>query len=130
MINTKYLRILLTCFIPTVCLADLASPTPFKATQPNGIEIEIYNRGNYLQGWHEYHEWTIVQNIEGWWVFAAGNVGFQLIPSNLKVGIDPEPNPLSSSIQKIDGNILNNHQILFFPEPGSLSHSQADPFLD
>ena len=100
MINTKYLKILLTCFIPTVCLADLASPTPFKATQPNGIEIEIYNRGNYLQGWHEYHEWTIVQNIEGWWVFAAGNVGFQLIPSNLKVGIDPEPNPLSSSIQK------------------------------
>jgi hypothetical protein len=27
-----------------------------------GIDIQIYNRGNHLQGWHEYHEWTIVKN--------------------------------------------------------------------
>ena len=40
----------------SIGMADLASPTPFKVTQPNGIEIQIYNQGNHLQGWHEYHE--------------------------------------------------------------------------
>lgn len=100
MINTKYLKIILIIFTFSFCFADLASPTPFKVTQPNGVEIEILNRGNHLQGWHEFQGWTIVQNSDGWWMYASGNDRFQLIPSHLKVGIDREPDPFTSSIEK------------------------------
>ena len=86
MINTKYSKNILTFLLLSNGMADLASPTPFTVTQPNGIEIQIYNRGNHLQGWHEYHEWTIVKNPQNWWVYASGNDGFSLIPSDLKVG--------------------------------------------
>ena len=79
MINTKYSKNILTFLLLSNGMADLASPTPFKVTQPNGIEIHIYNRGNHLQGWHEYHEWTIVKNPQNWWVYASGNDGFSRI---------------------------------------------------
>jgi M6 family metalloprotease-like protein len=112
MINTKYINNILTFFILSNGMADLASPIPFTVTQPNGIKININNRGNHLQGWHEYHEWTIVKNPQNWWVYASGNDGFNLLPSDLKVGIDPEPNLLSSTIQKgirPDKRILEDH---------------------
>ena len=58
----NYLKNISIFLLFSIGISDLASPTPFKVTQPNGIEIQIYNRGNHLQGWHEYHEWTIVKN--------------------------------------------------------------------
>ena len=41
---------ILTILFSTKLFADLASPTPFKAKQPNGLELSILNRGNHLQG--------------------------------------------------------------------------------
>ena len=85
----------LTLFLCTKLFADLASPTPFIAKQPNGLELSILNRGNHLQGWHEYNGWTVVKNDDGWWLYAKANDGNILIPSNVKVGIDnPEQYPM------------------------------------
>ena len=99
MINTKHLNFLLI-FIISIGKADLSIPTHFSVFQPNGLEIKIFNLGNHLQGWHEYNEWTITQNQENWWVYASGNAGFQLIPSSIRVGIDPEPNLMTSPFSK------------------------------
>jgi len=85
----------LTIFLCTKLFADLASPTPFMAKQPNGLEVSILNRGNHLQGWHEHNGWTVVKNDDGWWLYAKAKDGNILIPSNLKVGIDnPEQYPM------------------------------------
>ena len=84
--RTKHIIFLLNFFI-SFGVADIASPTPFKALQPNGYEFEILNRGNHLQGWHEFNGWTIVQNSDDWWVYASGNNGIELIPSNIRVGL-------------------------------------------
>ena len=58
MMTVNYLIYIFLLF--SIGMADCASPTPFKVTQPNGIEIEIYNQGNHLQGWRE---WTIVADV-------------------------------------------------------------------
>ena len=58
----------LTIFLCTKLFADLASPTPFIVKQPNGLELSILNRGNHLQGWHEYNGWTILKDDDGWWL--------------------------------------------------------------
>jgi len=97
--NTKHF---ITISIVIIALAhgDIASPTAFIDYQPDGKKLEIYNRGNHLQGWHEYKGWTIVKNSDGWWVYATGNNGTKLIPSDLKVGTDEEPNSLARLIEK------------------------------
>ena len=71
----KNMRILtfLIIYIISFHHADLASPTPFLVQQPNGQEILILNRGNHLQGWHEFEGWTITKRSDGWWVYANGN---------------------------------------------------------
>ncbi len=84
----------------TSIYCDLASPMPFTISQPNGIEIEIINRGNHLQGWHGFKGWTIVKNSENWWVYAQGNSGRKLEPSDILVGIEPPPSSNNSFIQK------------------------------
>ena len=91
-----------TISIVIIALAhgDIASPTAFIDHQPDGQKLEIYNRGNHLQGWHEYKGWTIVKNSAGWWVYATGNNGTKLIPSDLKVETDGEPSSLARSIEK------------------------------
>ena len=125
MIKTKQIIFLLIFFI-TLGKADLASPTPFKSIQPNGIEIEIYNRGNHLQGWHEYNGWTIIKEPGGWWVYASGKNGTQLIPSGLRVGIDPEPSDLITNIQKgirPEARVLLDHS----PIP-NINATRADTF--
>ena len=86
---------ILTILFSTKLFADLASPTPFIAKQPNGQELSILNRGNHLQGWHEHNGWTVLKDQDGWWLYAKGKDGNALIPSNLKVGIDnPEQYPM------------------------------------
>ena len=125
MIKTKQIIFLLIFFI-TLGKADLASPTPFKSIQPNGIEIEIYNRGNHLQGWHEYNGWAIIKEPGGWWVYASGKNGTQLIPSGLRVGIDPEPSDLITNIQKgirPEARVLLDHS----PIP-NINATRADTF--
>ena len=97
--NTKNIILISIIFI-SFLKSDLASPEPFTVQQPNGEKISIYNRGNHLQGWHEYNGWTITENSEGWWVYAQGNNGRRLIPSTIKVGIDQEPNTETPSIQR------------------------------
>ena len=79
--------------------ADIAMPSPIKVIQPDGTIVMIQNRGNHLQGWHEFNGWTITQNNNGWWVFANGNIGRTLIPSNIKVGVDPDPVSIQKGIR-------------------------------
>jgi immune inhibitor A len=93
-------KLILISITISIIYSDLASPTPFTEIQPNGIQIEIFNRGNHLQGWHEYNGWTIVKSSGGWWYYASGSNGNKLTPSSLRAGIDEEPSPLSSLIQK------------------------------
>ena len=122
--NTKFTILISIIFISTL-IADIASPTPFKSTQPNGLELFIQNRGNHLQGWHEYNSWTILKDQDGWWMYALGNDGQDLIPSNLRVGID-HPDQGSSLIQKgirPDPYIFNDNA----PIP-DLSATRTDTF--
>tara|TARA_A100001011_G_scaffold157860_2_gene166371 strand:- start:6469 stop:9159 length:2691 start_codon:yes stop_codon:yes gene_type:complete len=97
--NTKDIFLISIIFI-SFLKSDLASPEPFRVQQPNGEKITIKNRGNHLQGWREHNGWTVTKNSEGWWVYALGNNGRHLIPSNIKVGIDQEPDTQISSIQR------------------------------
>ena len=71
--------------------AHAPDPSPYFVRQPSGKEIELINRGNHTQGWHEYNGWTVVKNLKNQWVYALGNNGSKLIPSNILIGIDPEP---------------------------------------
>ena len=99
MIKTRYTTIILTLFLST-SQGDIASPTPIKVNQPNGMEIEILNRGNHLQGWHEYNGWTIVLNADGWWTYASAKIGTRLIPSEIRAGVDPLPDEVSIDFVK------------------------------
>ena len=98
----KNIRIItiLAVFVISFYYADLASPNPFLVKQPDGREILILNKGNHLQGWHEYEGWTITKRNDDWWVYANGTNGTKLTPSNLRVGIDPVPDEQLSSFPK------------------------------
>ena len=85
---------LISTFILSLALADLASPTPFKVYQPDGEEFTIFIRGNHLSNWHEYLGWTIVKDSNGWWVYALNNNGKKLTPSQIRVGTTNNPNDL------------------------------------
>ena len=98
--NKTKKQIIFFFILKSLLYSDLADPLPFKVNQPNGIEIEILNRGNHLQGWHEFKGWTILKKSNGWWVYAKGNNGRQLIASDILVGINPEPNNSNLFIQK------------------------------
>ena len=93
----------------SILYGDMASPVPFTITQPNGIELEIFIRGNHLRNWHEYNGWSILKNTDGWWVYARGVNNHQLLASNQRVGVDPEPenNPqLEGITEKLIPNAL------------------------
>ena len=92
--NTKNI-FLISIIIVSYLRSDLASPEPFLVQQPNGEMITIYNRGNHLQGWHEYNGWTVTKDSDGWWVYAKGN------------------NLLNENIRN-SASFLRNYQ----PEPG------------
>ena len=98
--NKTKLQIIFSFIFTSFIYSDLADPQPFVVSQPNGIQIEIINRGNHLQGWHEFNGWTIVKNSENWWVYAESNDGRLLNPSNILVGIDLPPNISGQIIQK------------------------------
>ncbi len=106
--------------------SDSAIPSPIKVFQPDGTELIVRNKGNYLQGWHEYNGWTITKDLSDWWVYAKGNDGTKLIPSNLKVGIDQSPQEEGSMIQpgiRPDSYILDDDA----PVP-DLSATRTDTF--
>ena len=124
--NKTKLQIIFSFIFISYVYGDLADPQPFIALQPNGVEIEILNRGNHLQGWHEYSGWTVVKNSENWWVYAKSNNGRILNPSNILVGIDLPPNDPSSNIQKgirPDAIVLNDNS----PIP-NISSTRTDTF--
>ena len=124
--NKTKLQIIFSFIFISYVYGDLADPQPFIALQPNGVEIEILNRGNHLQGWHEFSGWTVVKNSENWWVYAKSNDGRILNPSNILVGIDLPPNDPSSNIQKgirPDAIVLNDNS----PIP-NISSTRTDTF--
>ena len=80
--NKTKLQIIFSFIFTSFAYGDLADPRTFIVSQRNGIQIEIINRGNHLQGWHEFNGWTIVKNSENWWVYDKSNEGRLLNPSN------------------------------------------------
>ena len=98
--KTKQIAIILYIFFINFYFSDLASPSQFIVEQPNGQTLSIYNNGNHLQGWHEYQGWTITLRNDNWWVYANGNIGTKLTPSDLRVGVDPVPNEQTVSFSK------------------------------
>ena len=77
-----------------------ASPFPFKATQPNGVEIEIFNRGDERLNWVENAKgYTLAKNDEtGFWDYALlgvmsadieGKTRYWLVPIPSGVIYDP-----------------------------------------
>ena len=91
---------LISTFILSLSNADLASPTPFAVYQPDGEELLIHIKGNHLQGWHEYDGWTIVKDADNWWVYAQQNNGKTLVPSNIRVSRNNNPNEMNPNILK------------------------------
>tara|TARA_A100001015_G_C14784172_1_gene630381 strand:- start:40 stop:459 length:420 start_codon:yes stop_codon:yes gene_type:complete len=67
--------------------------------QPNGNEINIHIKGDHLHNWHDYNGWTIVKSND-WWVYALGNNGKELIPSQIKVDYTDNPNEINPNIIK------------------------------
>lgn len=123
---TKHIFSLLILFSQFL-LADLASPTPFIVTQPNGVEIEISIKGNFRQAWHEYNGWTITKNQNDWWVYADGNRGTELTASTIRVGVDNEP---SISQTHINRGIRPNPFVLEDNAPiPNLNSTRSDTFL-
>ena len=124
--NKTKLQIIFSFIFISFAYGDLADPRPFIVSQPNGIQIEIINRGNHLQGWHEFNGWTIVKNSENWWVYAKSNEGRLLNPSNILVGIDLPPNNSDQIIRKgirPDAIVLNDNS----PIP-NISSTRTDTF--
>ena len=123
--RTRYTTIILSLALST-SRGDIASPTPIKVNQPNGMEIEILNRGNHLQGWHEYNGWTILLNTDGWWTYASAKLGTRLIPSEIRAGVDPHPDEVSIDFVKgirPDPFVLHDDS----PVPG-LGATRSDTF--
>ena len=117
---------LISTFILSSALADLASPTPFKVYQPNGEEFTIFIRGNHLSNWHEYLGWTIVKDSNGWWVYALNNNGTKLTPSQIRVGTTNNPNEINSNITK--GIKPEPHQLIDESPVPNLQLSRSDTF--
>jgi len=109
--NTGRIFLRLILLFPYILFADLASPEPIDLIQPDGTRFVGVNRGNHLQGWIETNGWSIIQDNNGWWVYATGTDRHTLVPSTQKVGIDPEPDQNAS---------LNNIYRHLKPEPRSL----------
>ena len=118
---------LISTFILSTIIADLASPTPFKVNQPDGEEFLIYIRGNHLSNWHEYLGWTIVQNSDDWWVYALENNGKKLIPSQIKVGMTDNPSEINPSIVK--GIKPDPHQLIDNSPVPNLQLTRSDTFF-
>src|SRR5262245_56649516 len=97
--------------VPTPAQAVPASPHPIKAQQPDGSVVELYIRGDEFTNFYEDRQgYTVVRcgsparrgqrgeagaraaaaaGEEGWYTYATLGPDGQLIPTALKVGIDP-----------------------------------------
>ena len=91
---------LISSLILTMLNAHVGSPTAFIVSQPDGEEIKLHIKGDHLHNWHDYNGWTAVKDRDGWWVYALGNDGKTLIPSQIKVGATANPNEINPSIIK------------------------------
>jgi M6 family metalloprotease-like protein len=61
---------------------------PLEIQQPDGSSLTIYASGDEFHNWlHDKDFYSIVQNEEGWYVYAAQD-GEKVAPTTLKVGID------------------------------------------
>jgi M6 family metalloprotease-like protein len=67
-------------------------PTPFTITQPHGFEFEARRVGERIGGHVETSEgYTIMEDKDGWWTYAAKDESGFLIPTEDRVGnVDPQ----------------------------------------
>ena len=142
---------LISSLILSILNAHVASPSPIKVFQPNGNEITIHVKGDHLHNWHDYNGWTIVKDND-WWVYALGNNGKELIPSQIKVDYTDNPNEINPNIEKgikpdpyqlIDNSPIPNLQLtrsdtfrvplilVEFPDAGAVyESSQLDSMMN
>ena len=70
----KLTKKLASCLLLLAAVALVAAPlsfTPVKITQPDGSEVDIFASGDEFHNWlHDSQNYTIVQNDEGWYVYA------------------------------------------------------------
>ena len=88
-----------------------AYPFPFTVYQPNGTPISVTMIGDERIVFHESEDgYTILRRPNGWWVYAdpASDGADQLLPSQLRVGIDPVPAGWQRHLRpKIDPDALS-----------------------
>ena len=70
----KLTKKLASCLLLLAAAALVAAPlsfTPVRITQPDGSEVDIFASGDEFHNWlHDSQNYTIVQNDEGWYVYA------------------------------------------------------------
>lgn len=83
----KKLLICLALFgICGLCSSAYLSNVPLKLSQADGETIEAFSSGDEYYHWvHDKDNYTILQNSQGWYVYAEQN-GDEIFPGNLVVG--------------------------------------------
>jgi immune inhibitor A len=119
--NKQRILTLMILFIISSLKSDTASPSSFLVNQPNGLSLDIYIRGNYLQSWYEYQGSTIIKDENNWWVYASGNKGTNMEASIFRVGL--EENPFEGRLIRPDPDILIDDA----PIP-NLNNTRSDTF--
>ncbi len=95
-----------------------ASPEMMILKQPDGESIECFHRGDEWGAWFETVEgWSITKTTSGYWVYAVGVDGRNLLPGTVVVGRGVHPE------MDISGNSLEKH---LKPEPYlNIEHSRT-----
>jgi len=84
----KTIFAILISLLGSVLCAAPHSFLPLDVEQPDGSIIEIFASGDEFHNWlHDQDNFTIVQDDQGWYVYAAQD-GEKVAPTELKVGID------------------------------------------
>ena len=85
----KLTKKLASCLLLLTAAALVAAPlsfTPVRITQPDGSEVDIFASGDEFHNWlHDSQNYTIVQNDEGWYVYARQD-GEGVAPTDLVAG--------------------------------------------
>ena len=118
---------LISSLILTILNAHVGSPTAFKVSQPDGEEIKLHIKGDHLHNWHDYNGWTAVKDRDGWWVYALGNDGKTLIPSQIKVGATANPDEINPSIIKGIKPLYEKHLNFLISQGFSASYTSINP---
>ena len=90
----------LALYLGFMCLnafAMMSNPAAFEVSQPNGLKISLYIRGDEQFHWYEDRAGYTVVRDKGRYAYAQLGPDNRLVPTSLTVGID---NPKAMGLQK------------------------------